>query len=56
MMSSDYVDYLEFGMIPEEDSQYWVAPFIQEAFDKFVKVYRPDIANELKGKTVMKLQ
>jgi hypothetical protein len=56
MMSSDYVDYLDMGMIPEHDSQYWVAPFIQEVFDKYIKVYRPDIANELKAKTAMKLQ
>jgi hypothetical protein len=56
MMSSDYVDYLDMGMTPEEDSQYWVAAFVQDAFDKYVKVYRPDIANELKAKTLMKLQ
>ena len=42
MMSSDYVDYIDVGMIPEEDSQYWVAAFIQGAFDKYIKVYRPD--------------
>ena len=29
MMSSDYFDYLECGMEPEEDSQYWVADFVQ---------------------------
>jgi hypothetical protein len=56
MISSDYVDYLDMGMTPEEDSQYWVAAFIQDAFDKYVKVHRPDIANQLKAKTVMKLQ
>ncbi|HRQ18296.1 MAG TPA: hypothetical protein PL085_14570 [Agriterribacter sp.] len=56
MMSSDYVDYLDLGMAPEEDSQYWVAPFIQNAFDKYVKTTRPDIADELKSKTFMQLQ
>lgn len=56
MMSTDYIDYLDMGMTPEEDSQYWVAPFIQNAFDKYVKVYRPDIAKELKAKTIMRLQ
>ena len=34
MMSSDYVDCLECGMTPEPDSQYWVAPFVQEIFDQ----------------------
>ena len=56
MMSTDYIDYLDMGMTPEEDSQYWVASFIQQAFNKYVKFYRPDIADELKAKTSMKLQ
>jgi hypothetical protein len=55
MMSSDYVDCLDVGMIPEQDSQYWVATFIQEAFDKYIKPNRPDVANEIKTKTSMKL-
>lgn len=56
MMSSDYVDSLEVGMIPEEGSQYLVAPFIQETFDKWIKPNRPDIAEEIKSKTSMKLE
>jgi len=28
IMSTDYIDYLEFGETPPEDSQYWVAPFV----------------------------
>jgi len=55
-MSSDYIDYLDVGMKPEEDSQYWVAPFIQEVFDSIIKVHRPDIAKEIKEKTEMKLK
>ncbi len=55
MMSSDYVDSLEMGMTPEEGSQYWVAPFIQEAFDKYIKHNRPDVAYEIKAKNIMKL-
>lgn len=42
MMSSDYVDYLDCGMQPPEDSQYWVASFIQKVFDEIIKKYRPD--------------
>ena len=56
MMSSDYVDYLDMGMTPEDGSQYWVAPFIQQAFDEYVKPTRPDIAKELKSRTVMQLE
>ena len=55
-MSSDYVDYLDVGMTPEEDSQYWVAPFIQEVYTEIIKKYRPDIAIEIKDKTEMKLE
>lgn len=33
VMSEDYIDYLDFNKIPLEDSQYWVAPFV----DHFIK-------------------
>lgn len=56
MMSSDYSDYRDMGMEPEEDSQYWVAPFIQKVFDEVVKINRPDIAELMKLKTSMKLK
>lgn len=37
LMASDYMDYLEFGEIPPEGSDQWLAPFAQEAFDKYIK-------------------
>jgi hypothetical protein len=55
MMASDYLDSLDFGLTPEEDSQYLVAPFIQEIFDSVIKASRMDIAIEIKRKTIMKL-
>lgn len=55
MMSSDYIDALEVGMIPEKDSQYWVAPFIQQAFDEIITKDRPDIAFLIKQNTCMHL-
>lgn len=55
MMSSDYTDSLDVGATPEEDSQYWVAPFIQEIFDKVVKAKRPDIVIEIQKHSAMKL-
>jgi len=30
IMSTDYIDYLECGQTPPNDSQYWVAPFIEQ--------------------------
>jgi len=35
--SSDYMDHLEMGLTPPENSQYWVAPFMQKEFDKLYK-------------------
>lgn len=34
IMASDYLDALDFSMIPEENSQYWVAPFVVEFIEK----------------------
>jgi len=55
-MSSDYMDYLDVGMTPEEGSQYWVAPFIQEIFKETIYKKRPDIATEIKDRSEMKLE
>ena len=56
MMSSDYVDYLECGMKPEVDSQYWVAPFVHEVFDKVLSVRRPDVCAVIRSHTSMHLE
>ncbi len=56
MMSSDYSDFRDMGMTPVEDCQYWVAGFIQDTFDKWIKPNRPDIAIEIKSKILMKLE
>lgn len=56
MMSSDYADSLDFGVTPEEGSQYFVAPFIQDIFDRTVKTKRPDLAEAIQTKTTMGLQ
>lgn len=55
MMSSDYTDSLEVGITPDEDSQYWVATFIQDIYENVIKLKRPDIANEIKNNTKMQL-
>jgi len=55
MMSSDHLDCLECDMTPEPDSQYWVAPFVQETFDLIIKKYRPDIAAMIKQHSSMQL-
>ncbi len=56
MMSSDYLDALEIGERPEEDSQYFAAPFVQQIFDEVVKAKRPDVATAIKRNTAMQLK
>jgi hypothetical protein len=56
MVSSDYTDSLDMGLTPEEGSEYFVAPFIQRMFDKVIKKYRSDLANEIKNNTSMQLE
>jgi len=55
MSSSDYSDAMECGMQPENGSQYWVAPFVQDIFDRYVKPYRNDLANFLIHEVCMEL-
>jgi hypothetical protein len=56
MMSSDYVESLEVGLRPPEDSEFWVAPFVQDIFNEIIKKERPDIAEEIKRHTKMQLK
>ena len=55
MVSSDYVDHLDCGISPPENSQYWVATFIQEMVDKVLSEERLDILELLKSSTKMNL-
>ena len=55
MMSTDYIDALDLGLQPEEDSQYWVAPYVTEVFEKYIVTKRPDIAEYMKNHTTMEL-
>lgn len=55
MASSDYMDSVDVGLQPVEGSQYWVASFVQDVFDKVIKPKREDIATEIKDKTMMQL-
>lgn len=55
MMSSDHLDALQCNMEPEENSQYWVAPFIQDLFLEVLTPRRPDIAAAIKANSAMQL-
>lgn len=56
MASSDYGDSFDLGLEPEEGSQYYVAPFIQNMFDDVIKKYRIDLAEEIKTNSCMLLE
>lgn len=55
MMSSDYMDALDCNTQPEEGSQYWVAPFVQDIFSEVVTPRRPDITATIKASSAMQL-
>lgn len=55
MMSSDYVDALDVGEQPEDGSQYWVAPYVKEVFDKYIVTTRPDVAEYMRNRSEMEL-
>jgi len=56
MMSSDYSDYMDVGQTPPENSEYWVAPYIQKAFENYVKKVDPRLSEEFRNHTRMELQ
>lgn len=53
IMSTDYMDYLDCNMTPPEDSQYWVAPFICEFFERNLDLIDNNCLQYLQGKTQM---
>lgn len=54
MVSDDYISCLESGTEPPEDSQYWIAPFAQDAFDKFIKP-QAKLASFIKSESSMQI-
>ena len=56
MSSDDYIMALENGLTPEEGSQYFVAPYVQNIFNTVIKVHRNDLYEEIKKNTSMMLE
>ena len=54
--SNDYIDDLENGEQPKQDSQYWVASIVQDVFDKYIKSKYSEVADYLIKKTLMELK
>lgn len=53
VMSTDYIDYLDFGETPPEDSQYWVAPFVEKFIKNNIKMIDKNCYEYLKENTCM---
>ncbi len=50
--STDYIDHLECDMKPPEDSQYFVASFVQDFIDKKVSALHPELKQYLKDNNI----
>lgn len=55
IMSEDYIDSLDCGITPEEESQNWVAYFVQEFIRKKKHLIDNNCINYLKDKTGMEI-
>ncbi len=55
IMSSDYVDYMDCGDIPPENSQYWVAPFVEEYLGNYGCLLGADCMGYLREITNMEI-
>lgn len=54
IMSTDYVDYLDFDETPPEDSQYWIAPFVLRFIEENINLIDENCIEYLKNNTNMK--
>jgi len=55
LMASDYTDFLDIGETPPKGSQYWIAPFAQEAFDRYIKP-RKELCEFIKSSCNLEIQ
>lgn len=53
--SSDYMDHAELGLSPPDGCQYWVAPFMQEEFDRLYTSNR-ELAEIILGSSYMEFE
>lgn len=53
IMSTDYIDFLDCGDTPPEDSQYWVAPFVEQFISKNSNLIDENCCRYLKENTDM---
>lgn len=54
VMSMDYIDHLDYGDVPPEGSQYWVAPFIEKFIASNINLIDENCYEYLKKNTSMR--
>ena len=55
IMAPDYLDALDFSMTPEENSQYWVAPFVSKFVEKHKDLLGETAIEYLRAATQMEI-
>lgn len=53
VMSEDYIDYLDFNEIPPENSQYWVASFVDQFIKENISLIDANCLDYLRENTMM---
>lgn len=53
VMSEDYIDYLEFNTSPPYNSQYWVAPFVEQFVKENISLIDANCLDYLRENTMM---
>ena len=56
IMSTDYIDYLDCGMMPPNGSQYWVAPFVADFFKSNMDLIDENCMDYLRDNSAMKFE
>lgn len=54
VMAEDYIDYLDVGVTPPEDSQYWVANFVEKFVKENISLIDKNCLDYLRKNTIMK--
>ncbi len=54
-MATDYTDCLDMGLTPPEGSNEWIAPYAQEAFDRYIRPM-PKLAEFIKTRSGLKIE
>ncbi|NGP87561.1 hypothetical protein [Fodinibius halophilus] len=55
IMSTDYIDHLEMGLTPPDESQYSIMPRIQQFINEYLKTYDNELVDFIKKISFMNI-